>query len=303
LTQLLPLRIEDHGRVIVRDGVWLCLFIREPHVVAAESVGELHDRYVELVGVQSLRWFRGRDDWKKLTARSHARLRGLLTKETSRADVRVAIKGGERADEEMVHGFDYWGDEKPAATNNITSFVELGFATEWVTERGLDAFSTLAADLASCVRFASGYASLAFHVERQAAEWLDVQAFRHPGMDVHANEYTSRDMGDQVRGAYWLTFMGPAARARLGCSSNDLGDALGPGIAVRTVGEGLMIRAGDELRPGDTTRGDDLPLTRKVARVLEPITLGRTCAFGFSSDDQLETFAAWQRRHLDARRH
>jgi hypothetical protein len=299
MADFLPLRIEDHGRVIVRDGVLLCFFIREPHVVAAESVGELHDRYLELVGAQSLRWYRAKDEWKELTPRHRARLRGLLTRATSRNEVRVAVKGGERADEEMVHGFDYWGDEAPAAANTTASFVELRFATEWVAERGLDAFAAAAAELASCVRFSSGYGSLAFHAERRAAEFLDVQAFRHPGMDVHANEYSSRDIGDRVRGAYWLTFVGPVALAELGRSPKALHEALGPGVAVHTVGDGVMIRAGDELRPGDTSRGDGLPLTRRVARALEPITLTKTCAFGFSPDDLVETFAAWQRRHLN----
>lgn len=299
MAELLPLRLEHRGRVAVRDGVLLCLFIREPHVVAAESVGRIYERYLELVGAQSLRWYRAKDEWKELTTRQHARLRGLMKATTSRADVRVAVKGGEHADAEMVHGFDYWGDEAPSSANEIASFVELRFATEWVTERGLDAFATTAADLAACVRFSSGYASLAFQLEMQAGELLDAHAFRHPGMDVHANEYTSRNVADQVRGAYWLTFVGAVALAQLGQAPTALRKLLGPGIAVDAIRDGVVIRAGDELRPGDTTRGDDLPLTRKVAQVLEPITLGKSCAFGFSPDDLVETFAAWQRRHLN----
>jgi len=298
MAELLPLRLEHGGRVAIHDGVLLCLFIREPHLVAAPSVGQLYDRYVELVGAQSLRWYRGKDEWKALTPRQRARLRGLMTATTSRADVLVAIKGGEHADTEMVHGFDYWGDEAPSSTNEIASFVELRFATEWVTERGLDAFAATAADLASCVRFSSGYASLAFHLEMHVGELLDVLAFRHPGMDVHANEYTSSNIAERVRGAYWLTFVGPAALAQLGHAPAALRKLLGPAIAVDTVGDGVVIRAGDELRPGDTSHGDDLPLTRTVARVLEPITLGKSCAFGFSSENSVETFAAWQRRHF-----
>lgn len=298
MAELLPLRLEHRGRVAVRDGVLLCLFIREAHVTAADSVGKLFDRYVELVGAQSLRWYRAKDDWKELTPRQQSRLRGLMTAATTRADVRVAVKGGEQADAEMLHGFDYWGDLAPSSANEVASFVELRFATEWVTERGPLAFAAMAADLASCVRFSSGYASLAFQLEMQAGELLDTHAFRHPGMDVHANEYTSRNIGDRVRGAYWLTFVGPAALAQLGNTPTTLRKALGPEIAIDTIGDGVMIRAGDELRPGDAKRGDDLPLTRKVARVLEPITLGKSIAFGFSPDDLEETFAAWQRRHL-----
>lgn len=281
-----------------RDGVLVCLFIREPHVVAAASLGALFDRYVEIVGVDSLRWYRARDEWKELTVRHYTRLRGLMTDPSRRAHVRVAVKGDGHADAEMIHGFDYWGDEAPAAGNAIASFVELRFTTAWVEQRGLDAFAAIATELASYVRFSSGYASRAFHLERASGDFLDVHAFRHPGMDVHANEYTSRDIAENVRGAYWLTFVGPVGLARLGMPPTALLHALAPEVTVNRVGDGIVIRAGDELRPGDTTRGDVLPLTRRVARLLGPIALGRSCAFGFSADDLEETFASWQRRHF-----
>jgi hypothetical protein len=298
---LLPLRFEVRGRVAVRDGLLLCLYLRAPHREIAESIGELHDRYVTLVGADALRWYRARDEWKELTPRQRVRMRGLMSASTSRDDVRVAIKAGDSAAEEMIVGFDYWGDEAPSPQNKIASFVELRFATEWATSRAPAELAEVLGELAALVPFSSGYASLAFHLAMAAPEFLDVHAFRHPGMDVHANEYTSRHIDDLVRGAYWLTFVGPVALQRLARPATALRKALGAGIAVDTIGGGVMIRAGDELRPGDVQRGDDLPLTRKVARVLEPITLGESIAFGFSPDDLEETFAAWQKRHLSER--
>jgi hypothetical protein len=296
---LLPIRVEREGRVAIRDGVLLCLFIRRPHVAAAEAVGALYDRYLELVGTETLRWYRAKEEWKESTPRQRNRLRRLMSADGGgRRDVRVALKGGDDPESEIIDGFDYWGDEAPGPSNAVASFVELRFSTQWVRARGMDGFAADAIDLAARVPFSSGYASLAFHIGMQVRGYIDDHAFEHPGMDVHANEYTSRDIGDHVRGAYWLTFVGPSGLEQLGASPDSLRSKLPSEIEVTRVGEGVALRAGDELRPGDTEAGDRLPLTRAVARVLEPITLRKTCAFGFTADDRAEQFAAWQRRHL-----
>jgi hypothetical protein len=300
MTSLLPIHVEHNGFLAIRDGVVLCLFIRKPHVDAAEHVGRLYDRFLEIVGAESVRWYRATDEWKALDDAQRSRLRKLLGP-GGKANVRVAVKGGDDPSGELVHGFDYWGAESPRADNTVASFVELRLATEWVMERGPDAFAAIATELAALVPFSSGYASLAFHVAMDVPEWIDTRAFRHPGMDVHANEYTSRDIGELVRGAYWLTFVGPTGLTRVGGAAA-LRSSLGSGIAVTEVGDGVAIRAGDELRPGDTEERDDLPLTRAVARALEPITLQRTTVFGFTGgdEDEEELFARWLRRHLDA---
>jgi hypothetical protein len=80
-----------------------------------------------------------------------------------------------------------------------------------------------------------------------------------------------------------------------------LRDALDdPSITVHELDHGVAIRAGDELRPGDVNYGDRLPLTRKVAAVLEAVTIVQDyAAFGFATDDPLTSFLEWQRRHLD----
>jgi hypothetical protein len=74
----------------------------------------------------------------------------------------------------------------------------------------------------------------------------------------------------------------------------------GPTITVYELDHGVAIRAGEEVRPGDVNYGDRLPLTRKVATVLEPVTIVQDyCAFGFATDDPRTRFLASQRRHLD----
>jgi hypothetical protein len=90
-------------------------------------------------------------------------------------------------------------------------------------------------------------------------------AMRHPGMDPHV-DITKKFMGDGVRGAYWLTLIGPPALHALGLDATGLRDTLDdPAITIHKLARGVAIRAGEELRPGDVNYGDRLPLTRKVA--------------------------------------
>jgi hypothetical protein len=293
--ELLPIRIERHGWVAAQDGFLLVFFIRASHREAAESVGGLYDRWLEIVGPESVRWVRGANDWKELTPRQRTRVRKLLTKAgATKSEARVAVKAGANPDDVMVHGFDYWAQDLEASPQ-AASFVEIRLPTEWIRARGLDDVFAMAVDFAGRVEFSSGYASLAFNVDMEIPGFIDERAFDHPGMDVHANEYTALYIGDLVRGAYWLTFVGPTALERLGGAAK-LKRALGGEITVVEVGEGVAIRAGDELRPGDVPGGDVLPLTRKVAASLEPVRLQQTIgAFGFTDDAK---FPAWQRRHV-----
>jgi Protein of unknown function (DUF3396) len=112
---------------------------------------------------------------------------------------------------------------------------------------------------------------------------------------------TKTFMGDGVRGAYWMTLVGPIALEALGLDADGLRQTLDDAaITVYELDHGVAIRAGDELRPGDVNYGDRLPLTRKVAAVLEPVTIVQDYAvFGFATEDPVTRFLEWQRRHLD----
>lgn len=295
---LLPIRVEQHGWSVIQDGVLLCLYIRGPHRQIAADVGTLYDRWLRIVGAESVSWYRGADDWKEISARQRTRIRKMLTDAgATKPEARIAVKGGGNHDDVMVHGFDYWGRSVPEGSDEA-SFVELRFSTDWVAHTGVDAFAALAIELAGLVPFSSGYASLAFHEDMTVPGFIDDRAFVHPGMDVHANEYTALYIADLVRGAYWLTFVGPVALERLGGTAR-LKRSLAPGTEVTELRDGVAIRAGDELRPGDVPSGDALPLTRSVAAAIEPVRLQQTLgAFGFTRADKLEKFAAWQRRHV-----
>jgi Protein of unknown function (DUF3396) len=292
-----------------RDGIIVVLFVRESHFSLAPAIGMLFDAYLALVGEDALQFITGSEEWKPLTPQRRARARRRMSTAATKGlpNEALEMKGGGSENDVGIYGFFYYGaDLSEQDTERFASAVEMWFPTEVVQHRGLDAFTQDVLDLASHVSFSSGYASVAFNVEESA--WLSVErhvttplAMRHPGMDLHMTAITMSFMGDGVRGAYWLTLVGPVALQALQRDAAGLRHDLDErAITVHELPHGLAIRAGDELRPGDVNYGDRLPLTRKVAAVLEPVTIVQErAAFGFATDDPVTRFLEWQRRHLD----
>lgn len=309
---LLPLRYPASGPPYdARDGVIVVLFVRESHVALAPTIGTFFDAYVALVGPDALQFLAVSEEWKPLTPSRRARARRRLSPAAANGlpNEYLEMKGGGDGADVGAYAFAYYGTDLSESVDDPerrTSAVEVWFPTEVVQRRGLEAFTADVLELTSHVPFSSGYCSLAFNVE-EAAElrvWRDVTtplAMRHPGMDLHMSGLTKKFVGDGVRGAYWLTLVGPAALRALGLDAVGLREALDdPAIIVYELPHGVAIRAGDELRPGDVNDGDRLLLTRKVAAVIEPVTIVQErAAFGFATDDPVTSFLEWQRRHLD----
>jgi hypothetical protein len=307
---LIPLRYPASGPPYdARDGVIVVLFVRESHFELAPAVGMLFNAYLALVGEDALQFIVSSEEWKPLTPQRHARARRRMSAAAAKGlpNEYLKMKGGGGEDDVGAYAFFYFGtDLTDGNAERKTSAVEMWFPTDVVERRGLDAFTQDVLGLAALVPFSSGYCSMAFNLEESA--WIDVArdvttplAMRHPGMDLHLTPITKSFMGDGVRGSYWLTFVGPAALGALQLDADGLCEALeDPAITVYELPHGVAIRAGDELRPGDVNYGDRLPLTRKVAAVLEPVTIEQERgAIGFATDDPLTSFLEWQRRHLD----
>lgn len=293
----------------VRNGIIVVFFIRESHVSLAPAVGVLFDAYLALVGQNELQFIVASEEWKPLTPQRRARARRRMSTAAANGLLNEALemKGGGSEDDVGTYGFFYYGaDLSEQGSEQRASAVEMWFPSEAIEQRGLDAFAHDVLGLGCLVPFSSGYCSMAFNVEESA--WIDAMrnvttplAMRHPGMDLHMSDITMSFVGDGIRGAYWLTFVGRSALRSLRLDAAGLRKALDdPAITVHELPHGVAIRAGAELRPGDVNYGDRLPLTRKVATVLEPVTIVQhRAAFGFATDDPLTSFIEWQRRHLD----
>jgi hypothetical protein len=124
-------------------------------------------------------------------------------------------------------------------------------------------------------------------------------AQRYPGYDVAVNDLTQLDIGARVRGARWITLLGPALAESLS-GLDAIRAALPADVDVRDVAGIAMIRAGRTPELGDTNRKVEMPLLRAVARVLEPVTMFREVNllsyFANFDDDALRR---WERRFLD----
>jgi hypothetical protein len=150
--------------------------------------------------------------------------------------------------------------------------------------------------------YISGYTSPALHwVLTRGMDKIRALAARHPGFDVARNSKTRYWIGDHARGARWVTFLGPALGERLG-GPPAMAKDLGTSIDVTTVGEGTMIRAGAEPELGDVNKNIGLPLLRKVAKLIEPVTMFNEralvmCEFFDGYDDPF--LEKWERRFLD----
>jgi hypothetical protein len=156
--------------------------------------------------------------------------------------------------------------------------------------------------VAEQVPYDGGYASLAltWGVDSQKRAFADAArrwAFRHPGFDM-PNKGSSRfSVGAKLRGAYWLTFVGPKALETLGGEAG-LRKALPKEINVQPAGAGVMLRASQLPDVGDVNQMQPLPELRAMAKVLEKVSLfGDTFLNNLFTDEDQR--ARWERRHLD----
>lgn len=310
MNKLFPIRKYDQSTnpqiLAIRDGLVFALFMRADHHVVAPSVGSLFEEYLKLIGASTLRWIHDRGDgYRPLTSRKLKSVQSKLSKTNAVAGkrYRFTVKGEEEESTVPGHLFRYVGHDQrllPRASEwAYTSLVEIWFPTEFPDEIGWDVFITGLLSMASLVPFSSGYASLAVNYE----EWAEVDAERlakgwarrYPGLDIHANSSTGLDIGDQVRGAYWLTFLGSPCLDALKMDGA-MRERLDPKIIVHELPNGIGIQAGARPELGDINRQDRLPLVREVAQLIEPVQYIQTS--GIFLFDEVDDFVEWQKRHL-----
>lgn len=298
----LPIRVKDSsGAVFLRDGLLFVLFSKKTHAELAEHAGRFLEAYVKLVGAERLRFIHDSgDSLKPLTEKKWARLRKSLTPSAA-AQRQSALFSMADVDHEVRGYFvRYFGEDLSQLEEQERNCMEVGFPTEFPQEVGEGRFLEALLEMAKDFPFTSGYCSLAFNFDdwgaANAEDFIQKKAFRHPGLDIHLSASTSMQIGDKVRGAYWLTFLGPEPLAMLGMSLAQLKSTLGEGIQVHDLKGSIALQAGERPLPGDINSKDNLPLVRTVAKVLEPITLIQERGiFGLK---EVDDFIAWQRRHL-----
>ena len=289
----------------MRDGLILALFVRKNHREIAASVGKALDLFLAFGGTDAGRWIQVGEEYQPLTAKRLASARKQLSASTTKHEYYLTIAGGSGKEADapdfkfFYRGLDLDGLVREYNSADENSSIDMWYPTEILERVGVAAFVEHVLAIASEIAFASGYCSLAVHFDDWAAVAAEPLArplaVRHPGLDLHNIGYTAIELGDWVRGAYWLTLLGTPMLEALGTSASKLQDELGKDIKVHLLPHGVAIQAGERPEPGDVNRGERLPLVRRVAKTIEPILYTtRRWMFGFEGD----AFHEWERRHL-----
>lgn len=298
-------KLDANGDIIVRSAFIIVFFSSQPFPAVASSFGRTFLAWEKFVPDEAKSWVSvgaSSSSYKRANAQALARCRAQFdtTKATEREFSHFELRGPEQW--HPAYEFDFTGLRDPGQGEaRASSYVQITLPTTHVGAEQLEQTLTFIREIAALLPYDSGYASLALAHGAESDETDFAEAVRglikrHPGLDVYLNDTSALLMGRHLRGAYWLTFLGPEFVAELGGQAK-LCAQVGAGVEISAVGHGLMLRAGDLPEAGDVNHKFDLPLVRSVARALEPVTYfgGNDIEALFDSED---TAQAWQRRHL-----
>jgi hypothetical protein len=294
---------EEDGDLLVRDALVAAFFCQGPYPHVAPAFGRVFEEWFAQAPADAKRWaLVGPDaeEFKALTPKGLARMRAEFDPERIGS---AEICGSDVLGPQKInpdHRLTYKGLSD--ASRGRACMLQLRSPSEAANVDNVERYVAAIHRIATQLPYDSGYASLALTwgvssqkraFAREARRW----AFRHPGFDMPNNVSSDFTIGHKLRGAYWLTFVGPRALETLGGAAK-LRAALPTEVTVVRAGVGMMLRASQLPEVGDVNRLDKLPVLRAMAKVLEPVTL-----FGDKMLNNLfvdpESRARWERRHLD----
>ncbi|MFP2903906.1 type VI immunity family protein [Pyxidicoccus sp. 3LFB2] len=292
----------DGARVqSVQTSLSLCFYMRRAHREVAPAVMAALEAYREAIQPHLLAWYPDLEgDWQELGRAGWEHNRQKL-----RHPAGAQLWLRDTPDLTTDYEFRYSGrNVNPSAaddTANLNCAVAFWFPMRFLEAGGPEHFKKLAVELGALLPFNSGHAAPSFYFHESllgVADPLRELCFRHPGMDLPTMESLPKHLGSQLKGTYWLTFLGApvldalgglsALRARLHSAGTDV-EATGPDRA--------LVRLGEWPEAGDLNQGHELPAYRELARVLEPwlYRAPRAPWSGFTEDD----VRRWEHRFLE----
>lgn len=288
----------DDELLLFREGVSINFYLLRAHQEIAPAILRALDAYLRAIGPGSI----GRyiDDYgydQKLDARSWS-----LIREDCLTSIRTLVRLRDALDCQYRYSFEYHGHQAygdvEARGFPVGSAVSFWLPTEYLEEHGPERVRDLALELARLLPFSSGHAGLSFNGETSPltrSEETQALCFRYPGLDCTGLARLSRPTGPQVRGAAWLTFLGPPLLGEMGGAEALRARLTSPDTRVEQLdGERVVISLGRAPEAGDTEQGQPLPAYRELARVLEPWLYHDELAF--KSEPEV---LRWERRFLD----
>ncbi len=301
------LRDTEQDVVYLRSGITVALFLESPIATVVAPLARATQAYVDSIPGGALQWQSigaSTDEWRPIAPTALRRSLALLD---ARAAAKRKLTAFQLADTAYAQGYAITvigGADDPAFPDQRTLF-EVRYPAEIVAAETWEGVAERARSLAEILPFVSGYASPALHwtplMQTLAMRKARALAARYHGYDVSDNSDVRYAIGDRVRGARWITFLGPSLFSRLGPLPK-MSKALGYDVELTGIGGGMMIRAGKEPELGDANKNIGTPLLREVARVLEPVTLFKERSLvgdAFIKDFDDPFLDEWERRFLD----
>lgn len=296
-------RIREHwddGRMVLREGLSLCFYMKRAHKEVREGVQRALETYLREVGPQALGWYAGEEEYESLDEKGWKHTQQQMNHD------RWALV--ELIDAEMWHHrykFEYYGrpvgDPELAHEPDTVSTVSFWLPTEFLEEHGPGHVRELAIELATLLPFNSGHAGLSFNGALHLVgvhRLVKRHCFRYPGIDIANPGWHSLKLGTRVRGPHWLTFLGQPVLGELGGAAGLRARLHEPGTTVQELeGNRALVTLGPWPEAGDTEQGQTLPAYRELARVLEPWTYFEQRVRVLNMP--LEKSRQWERRFLD----
>ncbi len=317
----------DGDRLLVREVVRIAFYMPHDHRDLAAGVARALDAYVRAMGEEPEALCHGWDTegegdafplhqegWKDIhrQLQPDSRYRFLdeladdsplfLLRTKRQSEISIVLTGG--ASRPNGHEFSYqarlpWRSPPEGSVSVLSATLP----TEYLEAHGPDRVRQLAMELASCLRFSSGHAGLAFGLlgtRSRVMPRIREEILRYPGLDVPGAGRASA-LGTRVDGVHWLNFLGQPVLGALGGATELRARLRSPESRVLELEGGrVLVALGKVPESGDLAEGRALPAYRELARVLEPWLGGfqpQDISFwrGFTEEE----VRWWWRRFLD----
>ncbi|AFE07290.1 hypothetical protein COCOR_07043 [Corallococcus coralloides DSM 2259] len=291
--------IEDQWVVLVREGISIAFYMRQPHDLMASAVLRALECYRQAISPRQPGWYVDYSgDWQPVDSEGESVVRQRLLAKSA------LIELIERPDSVTGVAFKYQGQSKAAAgfeTEDRESNCALEFRLpiEFLDERGPEWIRALAIDLGRELPWNSGHAGLSIELgtwPRTLTPRLREVTRRHPGFDLNRLNKLALYLGTKLRPPAWLTFLGPPVLNELGGAEGLRSRLHSPSTQVESLSpDRAVVSLGPAPEAGDLEAGDTLPAYRELARVLEPWLYAHKGEWGDFTEAEVRQ---WERRFL-----
>jgi hypothetical protein len=228
-------------------------------------------------------------------------LHEYVVEPTGRGEVvDLRLRGGQQSGNRWQVRYLHHPDVAPGEWPGEKSWISLHIPQDTFLQEGADSILDVARRLSEILPYAYGYGNPAL---AYGQFFRDAVPFtrRHPGFDVASPLAAAFDIDDHALGAYWINLFGPRLSAALGGAEALRGSLPDEARVFPWPSGGTCVVLGDAPDVGDVNRGNNLPLYRRLARVLRPHMRVPEILY-FQDEDGMadrEAQAAWHRRFLD----